>query len=76
MTTINDAEVGDIYVDSGGKLWRVTSVCREPTVAAEEVEGTLCPAKSWSHIHKVQHEALTSDQRWQGWRRIWRKTDV
>lgn len=41
MVTINDAEPGDIYTDATGKLWRIISVCREPTVEAEEVEGTL-----------------------------------
>lgn len=47
MTTIQDALPGDIYTDATGKLWRIVSVCHEPTVDAEEVEGTLvdpnCP---------------------------------
>lgn len=38
MTDINDARVGDIYVDEGGTLWRVTGTCREPTVWVEAVE--------------------------------------
>lgn len=39
--SIDDAEPGDIYADSNGKLWRILSVYREPTVEAEEVEGIL-----------------------------------
>lgn len=39
--TISDAEPGDIYIDASGKLWRITAVYREPTVEAQEVEGTL-----------------------------------
>lgn len=38
MSTIADAETGDIYADPAGKLWRVVGVCREPTVIVEEVE--------------------------------------
>lgn len=41
MTDITTAEPGDIYTDASGKLWRILSVVREPTVEAEEVEGTL-----------------------------------
>lgn len=39
--SVHDAEPGDIYADEAGKLWRIVGVCREPTVIAEEVEGTL-----------------------------------
>jgi hypothetical protein len=39
--SVQDAESGDIYADEGGKLWRIIGVCHEPTVIAEEVEGTL-----------------------------------
>lgn len=39
--SVEDAEPGDIYADAIGKLWRIKSVYREPTVEAEEVEGTL-----------------------------------
>lgn len=39
--SVEDAEPDDIYADSSGKLWRIKSVYREPTVEAEEVEGTL-----------------------------------
>lgn len=39
--SVEDAETGDIYADANGKLWRITAVYREPTVEAEEVEGTL-----------------------------------
>ena len=38
MMSVHDAEPGDIYADEQGKLWRITSICREPTVTAEEVE--------------------------------------
>lgn len=39
--SVQDAEAGDIYADEAGKLWRIIGVCHEPTVIAEEVEGTL-----------------------------------
>jgi hypothetical protein len=39
--SVHDAEPGDIYADETGKLWRITMVCRDPAVEAEEVEGTL-----------------------------------
>jgi hypothetical protein len=39
--SVHDAEPDDIYADANGKLWRIKSVYREPTVEAEEVEGTL-----------------------------------
>lgn len=39
--SVHDAEPGDIYTDESDKLWRIVGVCREPTVIAEEVEGTL-----------------------------------
>lgn len=39
--SVEDAEPDDIYADANGKLWRIKSVYREPTVEAEEVEGTL-----------------------------------
>jgi hypothetical protein len=38
---VDDAETDDIYADVDGKLWRIISVVRQPTVIAEEVEGTL-----------------------------------
>lgn len=41
MTDIADAQPGDLYIDANGKLWRILEVVREPTVTAEEVEGTL-----------------------------------
>lgn len=39
--SVHDAEPGDIYADENGKLWRIITICHEPTVDAEEVEGTL-----------------------------------
>lgn len=39
--SVHDAEPGDIYADETGKLWRIVGVCHEPTVIAEEVEGTI-----------------------------------
>lgn len=35
---MRDAEPMDVYADATGKLWRVVSVCHEPTVVVEEVE--------------------------------------
>ena len=38
--SVSDAELGDIYADDAGKLWRVTAICRDPTVTMESVEPT------------------------------------
>ena len=38
---IKDSQVGDIYVDALGKLWRITNGVKEPIIMAEEVESTL-----------------------------------
>ena len=50
MSDIKDAEPGDIYVDGDGKLWRILSVVHEPTVEAEEVEGTLFDPNAPKHL--------------------------
>lgn len=39
--SVHGAEPGDIYADANGKLWRILFVVHEPTVTAEEIEGTL-----------------------------------
>lgn len=39
--SVNDAEPGDIYADHNGKLWRIIAITHQPTITAEEVEGTL-----------------------------------
>lgn len=86
--TIHDAEPGDIYVDARGKLWRIISTCREPTVTAEEVEGQVEPFKlepandqaqaayyayQVPQIIKARQGGGISGLMWQGWKRIWRK---
>lgn len=49
--SVHDAEPGDIYTDESGKLWRIIAVCRDPTVDAEEVEGTLYDPNAPPAIH-------------------------
>ena len=71
MTTINDAQPGDIYIDANGKLWRILEVVREPTVTAEEVEGTLRDPNA--PINKIRRAQTTADACWAGFTRIWRR---
>ncbi len=36
--SIHDAQPSDVYADQDGKLWRVVSICGEPTVCVQEIE--------------------------------------
>ncbi len=73
MSGVNEAEPGDIYVDTAGKLWRIKSVYREPTVEAEEVEGTLfdpdTPIPQGS-VHLMQAQAPLQNAQWRPRARI------
>lgn len=83
--SVHDAEPGDIYVDRDSKLWRIVSICHQPTVVAEEVEGTLMdPAQigalpqqfgigARASINKRRQGGGTGGLMWQGWKRIFRK---
>lgn len=84
-TTIHDARPGDIYADAEGKLWRVITTCREPTVTVEEVE----PSGHTSYLAQQAPQAVYISQpgefirqrkeggvtglMWAGFVRIWRK---
>ena len=35
---MHHAELQELFVDDGGKLWRVVAICGEPTVTVQEVE--------------------------------------
>lgn len=63
--SVHDAEPGDVYVDAAGKLWRVVSICGEPTVTVQEVE-TLTPT------NEVRKSGGVSGYMWHGFRRIHR----
>jgi hypothetical protein len=66
MMSVHEAEPGDLYVDHDGKLWRVVSVCGEPTVTVEEVENP-------SPRHPpVRRSGGVSGGMWMGWKRIHR----
>lgn len=64
--SVHDAELGDIYVDHNGKLWRVTMTCAEPTVQVEEVER---PDQTRS---AMKRSGGVSGGMWMGWKRIHR----
>lgn len=85
--SVHDAEPGDIYADANGKLWRITGICHEPTVEAEEVEGTLhdpnalplqgalaaqFPLGARATINKRRLTGGTGGVTWRGWERIFR----
>jgi hypothetical protein len=62
---MNDAQVGDIYVDKNGKLWRVIETCSEPTVNMQEIE----------HEHGFppnRQRGGISGLMWNGFKRIYR----
>lgn len=63
--SVHDADLGDIYADENGKLWRVIAICGEPTVHMQEVE-TLSPE---SPVRKLSG---ISGVIWNGFKRIYR----
>lgn len=63
--SVHDAELGDIYVDGAGKLWRVIAICGEPTVRVQEVE-SLAPGNALTMNGGI------SGYMWHGFRRIYR----
>lgn len=58
--SVHDAEPNDIYADEQGKLWRIIGVCHQPTVIAEEVEGTLNDPNAPRHDFAVHPGGLSS----------------
>lgn len=66
--SVHDAVPGDIYVDRTGKLWRCVTVCHEPTVTMEEVEGRV-----EGPIIRGRQSGGVSGLMWNGWKRIFRK---
>lgn len=86
--TVHDAKPSDIYVDKGGKLWRCISICHEPTVSFEAVEGYVpSPAglagmqggaqamlyiQATPQIVKPRQRGGVSGLMWEGWKRIYR----
>lgn len=87
MSTVHDAEPGDIYVDSAGKLWRCMATCHEPTVTFEEVEGRVfahnhhLAGVGQAYVGPAPPPPIIRDRRsggvtglmWDGWKRIFRK---
>lgn len=63
--SVHDAELGDLYVDESGKLWRVVALCGEPTVHVQEVE-SLTPDSP------VKRSGGVSGFMWSGYKRIHR----
>jgi len=64
--SVYDAVPGDLYADAQGKLWRVISVCPEPTVTVEEVE----PQEGATE--KRRRDGGVSGYMWNGYQRIFR----
>ena len=87
--SVRDAVPGDIYVDPDGKLWRVISTCKEPTVTLEAVEpkGFIPePPNMLQPFPMVDHSAgrylrdrkggAVSAPIFEGLRRIWRREEA
>ena len=65
--SVRDAEVGDIYVERDGKLWRVIATCAEPTVHMEEVESSVMNGQKCRKLGGI------SGAMWNGMERVYRK---
>lgn len=63
--SVHDAQPGDIYADRDGKLWRVISICGEPTVCVQEIE-SITPETP------VRRSGGVSGYMWGGFTRIFR----
>lgn len=63
--SVQDAKPSDLYVDATGKVWRVVSVCTEPTVTVQEVE------KTRGHANPIQKSGGISALMWEGFKRVW-----
>jgi hypothetical protein len=67
--TMHDADLGDVYVDARGKLWRVVALCREPTVHVEEIERE-------DHREKARLNGGVSGYMWRAFKRIYRPEPI
>jgi hypothetical protein len=63
--SVHDAELGDLYVDGTGKLWRVIALCGEPAVHFQEVEMQTPDSP-------VRRSGGVSGLMWNGYKRIHR----
>lgn len=63
--SVNDAQPQDVYADASGKLWRVVSICGEPTVCVQEIETTTPDSP-------VRKTGGVSGYMWQGFKRVFR----
>lgn len=66
--TVHDASPQDIYIDAAGKLWRVVSICHEPTVTVEEIEKTT----DNPYANRVRKSGGVSGLMWDGFKRIYK----
>ncbi|KKN30170.1 hypothetical protein LCGC14_0836840 [marine sediment metagenome] len=64
MNDIHKAQPEDVYVDAQGKLWRVVSICGEPTVLLTEIEPE-------TRNDSVQMHGGMSGLMWDGFKRIY-----
>lgn len=64
--SVHDAEIGDVYADEHGKLWRVVALFREPTVRVQEIE------KIGDYPVPVSKFGGVSGYMWTGFKRIHR----
>lgn len=61
--SVHEAKPNDVYADATGKLWRVVSVCGEPTVTVQEIETTTPESP-------VRKSGGVSGYMWHGFKRI------
>lgn len=66
MSDIQDAHVGDLFVDKSGRPWTIVGVCQEPTVIAVRMTFTG-DDRPEERIH-----AGVSGLLFDGFKRVWR----
>jgi hypothetical protein len=86
---MNDTNVGDLFMDKQGKLWRAVAYCPEPTLTVEELEPDPQPnpALIQQAFQQMQQPATlplpprkkmtggVSGLMWQGFKRIYSKEE-
>ncbi len=77
MSDIHKAKPGDLFMDKYNKLWRVISVCAEPSICMEEVEPDpqsrgpgVMPSMGLFGNYRTRKDGGISGLMWEGFKRI------
>lgn len=75
MNDVHKAKPNDVFVDVDGKLWRVISICGEPTVSMREIECTEQIRAGKTFYPPVEKRGGISGQMWEGFKRIYEQPE-